>query len=140
MQNEVVTHETSTSTGSSVFATVGMVSADQVVPFHISPVVAPVVSSKLPTARPKTEFTQETPESTLVEFGVAVVGIVDQFDALTCAGALSVWGVAACTALPSRRTSGSAAHATAIPAVRTLPVNRMTTSPNDTASLCAKSF
>src|ERR1700728_4343293 len=110
MQNEVVTHETSTSTGSSVFATVGIVSADQVVPFQISPVVATVVSSKLPTAKQKTELTQETPESTLVAFGVAVVGMVDQFDALTWAGALNAWGVAACTALPSRRSSGSAAH------------------------------
>jgi hypothetical protein len=43
----------------------------------------------------KTEVTQETPVSALVAFGVAVVGIVDQLDALTCAGALKAWGVAA---------------------------------------------
>jgi hypothetical protein len=111
------------------FVTVGIASGDQVEPFHASAVVAFEPGQLLlPTAMQKTELTHETPVSAFVVFAVAVVGMVVQLEALTCAGAVRACGLAAPTGLPSVSTSGSADSATANPAVTTRTADRMTTS------------
>jgi hypothetical protein len=74
-----------------------------------------------------TEVTHETPWSAFVAFGVAVVGIVVQFDALTCAGVVSAWELAAPTALPPVSMSGNAASAIAKPTVNTRTTERIPT-------------
>jgi hypothetical protein len=106
-----------------------MTSGDQVEPFHNSAVVAGVERSyPFPTAMQNTEVTHETPWSAFVAFGVAVVGIVVQFDALTCAGAVSAsWALAAPTVLPPVSMSGNAAIAIAKPTVNTRTTERIPT-------------
>jgi len=112
------------------FVTVGIASGDQVEPFQTSAVVAFAPGQpSLPTAMQKTELTHETLVSTFVAFAVAVVGMVVQFEAITCAGAVRACGLAPPTGPPSESTSGSAKIATANPAVTTRTADRMTTSP-----------
>jgi hypothetical protein len=105
-----------------------MVRGDQVEPFQTSAAVAAVGRKKpFPTAMQKTAVTQETSVSLFVALAVAVVAIVVQFDALTCAGAVSAWELAAPTALPPVSTSGNAANDIAKPTVTTLTAERIPT-------------
>jgi hypothetical protein len=127
MQKLMVTHETpARSAPPAEFGTVGMTSGDQVEPSHNSAVVAGIeLSYPFPTAMQNTEVTHETPWSPFAAFGVAVVGIVVQFDALTCAGAVSAWEFAAPPALPPVRASGRAVSATAKPSVTIRTTDRI---------------
>jgi hypothetical protein len=108
--------------------TVGIVRGDQVEPFQTSAAVAGAARKKpFPTAMQKTAVTQERFVSLFVVLGVAVVGIVVQLDALTCAGAVSAWEFAAPTALPPVSMSGNVANAIAKPTVNTRTTERIPT-------------
>jgi len=126
-QKLVVTHETPLRYGEVAFGTEGIGSDDQAEPFHSSATVAPFRGwSPLPTAMQKAEVTHETAASVFVAVAAVGLGMVVQFDALTCAGTVRPCGVAAWAAPEPR--SASAISAAATPAVKIRTGARMTTS------------
>ena len=106
-----------------------MATDDQVAPFHISAVGAPLsLAFPLPTAMQNTDVTQETPVSVLPVLAEAGFGMADQFEALTCAGTVRPWGAVAPPPVASRSVIGNANNASAHPAVRKRIANRISTS------------
>jgi hypothetical protein len=123
MQKEVVTQEIPLRLVAVAEGTVGRGSSDQVVPFH-SWAKPPAPSSVMsPTAMQKTDVTHETRLANWSELvAVAVFGIVDQVAAVTCAGTVNPWEVAAPAAgvaSVSSTDTGNASRAAAAQAVRT---------------------
>jgi hypothetical protein len=98
----------------------------QVEPFQSCAVPTSDPTMPPPTAIHQVDVTHETLPVRLVELGVVIVfGMVVQFDALTCAGAVRPWGVTAPPPADSRSVIGSASSATAKPAVKNRTATRI---------------
>jgi hypothetical protein len=128
-QNEVVTQSTLENEYEVAPGTVGTPTDVQVEPFHICAEAAASPKTPCPTAMHQVDVTHETlPVPLLVVGEVTAFGIVDQFEALTCAGAVRPCGVVAPPPAASRSVIGSASNATAHPAVKRRVANRISTS------------
>jgi hypothetical protein len=109
--------------------TVGNPTGAQVDPFHSSAEAVSVPTMPPPTAMHQVDVTHDTLPVGLVEVGAVIVfGMVDQLEALTCAGAVRPCGVVAPPPADSRSVIGSASNATAHPAVKRRIANRIGTS------------
>jgi hypothetical protein len=130
-QKEVVTQSTPKNENDVAPGIVGNATGVQVDPFHNSEEATSDPKRPPPTDIQKVDVTHETlPERAFALGEVTAFGMFDQFEALTCAGAVKPWGALAPPPVASRSVIGSASSATAHPADKRRIANRISASPS----------